>query len=165
MKGVITPAILLGLAGIFLTAPGLPFRKHSRDKALLKEINRLRREHHLSPLRYHRGLATLARAHTRRMIRHGSLSHKGFEQRVRKARILWGCTSYCVENVYKECGYEEYDPERIVQSWKRSRGHYQNLMANVRVAGVSVLEDSRGCRWATYLACGSCGRFRKKHSP
>jgi uncharacterized protein YkwD len=53
---------------------------HTRaETAIVREINRVRRAHHLRAVRMTSPLADVARTHSRRMLAHGLLSHSSFD--------------------------------------------------------------------------------------
>jgi uncharacterized protein YkwD len=52
---------------------------NSAELAIVREINRVRRAHHLRTVKLTKPLARVARKHSKEMLKHNSLSHSSFD--------------------------------------------------------------------------------------
>lgn len=117
------------------------------EQQVLVEINRLREEHDLGPLRLSPGLTTAARAHSLAMARYGFFrhaSHDGspFWKRVKAlyaptGRGYWGVGENMV------WASPELNAEQALEMWLKSPPHRKNLLTpmwrEVGLGGVRAL--------------------------
>jgi uncharacterized protein YkwD len=57
------------------------------ESAIIREVNRARRAHHLKPVRLSRPLARVARKHSSAMLEHDVLSHSSFDGSTFSSRL------------------------------------------------------------------------------
>jgi uncharacterized protein YkwD len=70
------------------TPPVYAFAAQSKaETAIVREINRVRRAHHLRPVRLTRPLARVARKHSTEMLQHDELSHSSFDGSTFSSRL------------------------------------------------------------------------------
>ncbi len=99
-----------------------------REERVFDLVNELRAERGLEPLRVHARLVTVARRHSREMLRHDFFSHRGRDgstpdQRIRRAggrgatgeTLAWGSGSSAT-------------PAEIVRMWMESPPHKRILL-------------------------------------
>jgi uncharacterized protein YkwD len=157
-------AVLLALA---LLLPGLAAPTAARaagprfdasERALLRQVNRVRAHHGLARLRADRRLARVADLHSRDMLRSGFFAHpssdgSSFEQRVRRhvrARTIG-------ENLALVNGVAS--PAQIVRMWLDSAHHREILLApGFRLLGVGQRAGDHGGREAVLVTADFASR-------
>jgi uncharacterized protein YkwD len=141
---------LLSVGAVGATAAGNPVRTltaaNQLESQVLAELNEIRREHGLVPLRSSRPLATAADAHSRAMGTFGFFAHSSrdgsaFWKRVQRYYGPNGYDSWAVgENLlWSTTGI---DASRAVKLWMGSPSHRKNILQarwrEVGLAAVSV---------------------------
>jgi len=127
------------LATLALVLPATAAAASTSETSLLHEMNRVRAEHGLAPLRFDSHLQRAARAHSREMIATDTFSHGAFGSRM----LLFAVTgSVAGENLAWGTG-SRGRPRGIVAAWLASPEHRANLLrpSFVRV-GVGDLRSS-----------------------
>lgn len=131
-------------------------------EAIHEEINRYRASQGLKKLRFHRGLAKIAKPHSDYMRDHAGsfsvdaqkklISHYGFE-----ARKMMANRKYRVESL-SENVIASYDmgqgsdlAAKMVRGWLSSPNHKHNIHAKWTQTGISVSFDDRGRAFVTQL--------------
>ncbi|MCP9484284.1 MAG: CAP domain-containing protein [Gaiellaceae bacterium MAG52_C11] len=111
---------------------------------VLVELNAIRREHGLVPLRPATSLDAAADLHSRAMARHGFFAHasrdgSGFEKRVERFYDSKGYGSWSVgENIL--WASPTINASEALQRWLKSPGHRQNILTpRWREIGLSVV--------------------------
>lgn len=120
------------------TAPSL----EELERSVYVQINEYRQQQGLAPLTLNPQITQQARAHSQAMAQQGSLSHDGFEQRV---RVLARSVSYrsAAENVAYNQGYNN-PSSQAVRGWINSQGHRQNIQGRYNLTGIGVARNSEG---------------------
>ena len=148
---LVTAAAVLALG---LPAPADAEASSGLARAVLREVNRARVQHHRGRLRSHGGLARAARNHSRAMARRGTLSHApdwaGPLKRVTPNARVWA------ENLaWVSIGSAVSVARRTVSSWLHSPPHRHNLLLpRVSLAGLGVA----GGRGGAYVTADFAGR-------
>ena len=117
------------------------------DTAVLAQLNRIRAQHDLAPLRLDAGLDEAATAHTSEMLADGYFSHDSadgspFSKRVRRyyspaGRSFWSAG----ENLLWSTG--SLDAARAVAMWMSSPGHRANILSpQWRDIGIAALAET-----------------------
>ena len=128
------------------------------ERSVFELVNELRVKYGLSPLRWHEGLASVARAHSEDMGKRGYFGHIDPEgrdpwDRVRGAGI--GCTAVA-ENVFKAEGVPlegvEAMARMVVRGWASSPGHLRNMLGKWTHTGVGVYVGN-GTVYVTQVFC------------
>ena len=108
----------------------------SGERSVLAEMNRVRAQHGLAPLRFDRSLQRAARAHTRSMVSRNFFAHGDFASRMRQFGIR---APYMAENLAWGSGSAS-NPRSLVQMWLNSPPHRRNLLRpGFRRVGVGAL--------------------------
>lgn len=122
------------------------------------EVNGYRRSKGLNEVQRHAGLDRLAQAHCEylrdnrgKFSIHGkNVSHYGFEGRAMSARQHLGMLSVS-ENVAAATNPGNAAPSVLLQLWRNSRDHHENMVNKWTHSGIGVLVDSDGMVFATQL--------------
>ncbi|MGA7826178.1 MAG: CAP domain-containing protein [Geobacteraceae bacterium] len=162
--GPLLLALLLFLPGISLARENPSERisdvSASVEPYILASINRIRAEHHLTPLTVSPALQQFARDHSRYMAKSGYLGHgqngMDFKARVVKARLKgWREIG---ENVGRSQGYRN-NAETIISGWMESRPHRENILtAGFNMTGIGTAQAADGTLYATQVFMGSDDR-------
>lgn len=120
---LVTSAVLL--AALFaLVRPTAPPAANAPEQTVLLEVNRMRAEQGLRPLRSDRRLARAARWHSQSLLRRNVFEHGNFNARLRRFKaqgplfgenMAWG-------------GGPLGTPGALVAAWMRSPGHRAILL-------------------------------------
>lgn len=146
-------ALLAALAAVTVfaggaVAAGSPARSISAANALehevLAELNAIRREHGLAPLRLAPSLAAAADFHSRTMGRHGFFGHESrdgteFWKRVKR---FYGSNGYGSWSVGENLLWASptLDASEALRLWMASPGHRKNILtARWREVGLSAV--------------------------
>ncbi len=117
--------ILVISLALFVLAPAVALANITRtESSLLRQINRVRAEHGLPPLRIDGNLQRAARAHTRQMVATNSFTHGAFAIRMRHFDVSGRVAG---ENLAWGTGPRGTASD-IVRAWLASPGHRQNLL-------------------------------------
>lgn len=121
----------------------------SEEKCIV-EINRVREQHGLAPLKAWTQLSDCARGHSQNMAAEKcAFGHDGFDQRADHMRSVATLSSFA-ENV----AYSQYydDPVKIaVDGWMKSKGHRENILGDFEETGVGVAHSKEGKFYITQL--------------
>lgn len=125
---------------------------------LFQQVNSYRRSQGAKELQRHSGLDRLAqehceylRKHRGTFVLHGkNVSHIGFQGRALIAREQYQMENIS-ENVASANHPGEDQPTVIVNLWKNSREHRQNMTDDWTHSGIGVVVDSDGTVFATQL--------------
>jgi len=126
------------------TSDGGKVALSSLEQGVLQEINSVRREHGLAPLRLSARLSAAARQHSREMAARGYFSHdsangSSFDRRIARFYPLGGTRYWSVgENLLWSS--PDVDPDAALQMWWNSPEHRKNMLtARWREIGVSAV--------------------------
>jgi uncharacterized protein YkwD len=126
------------------TSDGGKVALSSLEQGVLQEINSVRREHGLAPLRLSARLSAAARQHSREMAARGYFSHdsangSSFDRRIARFYPLGGTRYWSVgENLLWSS--PDVDPDGALQMWWNSPEHRKNMLtARWREIGVSAV--------------------------
>ncbi len=121
------------LCGAAAQAPRLA-TDHELRTSVLCLVNRARARHGIRPLAFNVALRNSASAHSRSMVRSGSLSHYGPHGSTPTTRIAHsgylGRTAYyrLAENIATGFGRSRGSPLAIVDCWMHSPEHRRNIL-------------------------------------
>ena len=117
---------LLAVTAVLLLAlPATAMAGMTRtETSLLREMNRVRAEHHLGALRYDAHLEQAARAHSREMLGSGAFQHGAFGSRMLQFNVTGRLAG---ENLAWGTGFRG-TPQGIVSAWLNSPEHRANLL-------------------------------------
>ena len=107
---------------------------HQLRTSVLCLVNQSRERHGIGPLAFSPALRRSATAHSRSMVRSGSLSHYGpdgstLESRIARSGYFARAAYYRVaENIAAGPGRTRGSPLAIVRGWMHSAGHRQNIL-------------------------------------
>ena len=117
--------LLAVTAALALVLPASALAGMSRSEtSLLREMNRVRAEHHLGPLRFDTHLQRAARAHSREMLGNGVFEHGAFGSRMLQFDVTGRLAG---ENLAWGTGVRG-TPQGIVVAWLNSPEHRANLL-------------------------------------
>ena len=112
------------------------------DVAIVREINAVRRDNGLSPVRMSRSLVRVARGHTRDMLGHQVMTHDasdGTPFAARMARTLTSRYSRVGETIFWEALSASPTADGIVRAWMGSPPNRAQLLEpRYRVIGVAT---------------------------
>jgi uncharacterized protein YkwD len=143
--------VLSALAAIMLVLPPAASAGLSHaESAVLHEMNSVRAQHGLAPLRYQPQLQRAARAHSHEMIASNVFTHGAFASRMRQFGVV---AAIAGENIAWGTG-DRGSARSIVAAWLASPGHRENLLRpSFRRVGVGDLlgpfQGFRGARVVT----------------
>ncbi len=117
---------LLAVSAVLaLVLPATALAGMSRSEtSLLREMNRVRAEHHLGPLRFDAHLQRAARAHSREMLGTGVFAHGAFGSRMLQFNVTGRLAG---ENLAWGTAFRG-TPQGIVIAWLNSPEHRANLL-------------------------------------
>lgn len=131
------------VTGSTTDAAAAPPGRSADEKRLLSAINAARRARKMPALRHSRILSKPARAHSKRLVRSGELSHEGpngepFWKRL--VRAGYSRRNWMGENLALISGCD-WTPTEVVRMWLDSPPHRRNMLSKrFRVVGVGVAE-------------------------
>ena len=121
-----------------LTAPDAPAAPGSPSRAVLVEVNRVRAEHGLRPLRFDRRLAGATRRHVGDLLRRNVFEHGDVTGRLRRSGARGPLFS---ENL--AWGTGGLGARAVVQMWLDSPPHRRNLLRpGWRRAGIGIADGA-----------------------
>ena len=149
---ILALAITLAALGVFAAGAGAaskPVRTLAAadqlESRVLAELNAIRRQHGLTPLRLSRPLSTAADSHSRAMGTYGFFEHESrdgseFWKRVQRFYSPDGYQSWSVgENLLWSSGH--LNAAAALKLWMHSPGHRKNILtARWREIGLSALQ-------------------------
>lgn len=122
----------------------------SSEARCIAEINNVRQQHGLQPLKAWTQLSDCARGHSHNMANGKCpFGHDGFDQR---ANHMWGLASLSsfAENVAYNYNYD--DPMAVaVDGWMKSQGHKKNILGDFDETGMGVVISNEGKVYFTQL--------------
>jgi uncharacterized protein YkwD len=134
-------AVVVVLATLLVAAPAGAAPMSSGERSVLAEMNRVRAQHGLAPLRFDATLQRAARAHTRSMVARNVFAHGDFASRMRQFGVR---APYLAENLAWGSGSAS-SPQALVQMWLNSLSHRRNLLrSGFRRVGVGALMGTFG---------------------
>ena len=158
-------AILALLAAVLLPAP--PSRAAGPSRTLLRELNAVRAEHGVPPLRTDRRLARAARAHSADMVARHYFAHEsqGGERpckRIARTGWLHGRWHWWVGENLAWGTKHRGRPPAIVAAWLASPPHRRVMLSSrYRAVGIGVARgtpwSSRGWTYTADFGAGSLG--------
>jgi uncharacterized protein YkwD len=152
--GLATVCVLAPVASSKSTTPGVE-RRAAIERAVGRELNRVRAAHSLQPLRIGDGLRVAAARHSRSMLELGFFEHTSpdgtsFDQRIRRFYSDRGWRSWAVGETLFSSSTAQISAREIVTTWLESPPHRQVILSHLyRDAGVGV-----------YFAPSASGQFR-----
>jgi uncharacterized protein YkwD len=129
------------LVVLLVAAPATAAPMSSGERSVLAEMNRVRAQHGLAPLRFDRTLQRAARSHTRSMVSRNVFAHGDFASRMRQFGVRG---HYLAENLAWGSGSAS-TPRALVQMWLNSPPHRRNLLRpGFRRVGVGAMMATFG---------------------
>jgi uncharacterized protein YkwD len=124
------------LVVLLVAAPATAAPMSSGERSVLAEMNRVRAQHGLAPLRFDHTLQRAARSHTRSMVARNVFAHGDFASRMRR----FGARGpFLAENLAWGSG-SAASPRALVRMWLNSPPHRRNLLRpGFRRVGVGAL--------------------------
>jgi uncharacterized protein YkwD len=117
--------LLAVCAVLALASPATALAGMSRSEtSLLREMNRVRAQHHLGALRFDTHLQRAARAHSREMLGDGVFAHGAFGSRMLQFNVTGNLAG---ENLAWGTGFRG-SAQGIVIAWLNSPEHRANLL-------------------------------------
>jgi uncharacterized protein YkwD len=117
--------LLAVCAVLALASPAAALAGMSRSEtSLLREMNRVRAQHHLGALRFDTHLQRAARAHSREMLGDGVFAHGAFGSRMLQFNVTGNLAG---ENLAWGTGFRG-SAQGIVIAWLKSPEHRANLL-------------------------------------
>lgn len=122
----------------------------SSEERCIAEINRVRQERGLQPLRKWTQLSACARQHSQNMAGgRCPFGHDGFNQRADGMQKQAPLSSFAENVAYT---YNHEDPIKIsVESWMESPGHKKNILSEFEETGVGIAISKKGEFYITQL--------------
>lgn len=124
-------------------------RAVSLESGIVRELNRVRAQHGLAPMKVSAGLTQAALAHSAAMLRTGIFDHTSadgttFDRRVLRSYPTKGFAAWTVgENLLYDSG--GLDAAGAVQAWMDSPPHRENMLSTgFREVGVGALSSPTG---------------------
>lgn len=135
---------------VYKKSPISSMRIADLEKYCHEEINKVRVEYGLKPLKFESELADCAREHSKDMaFGQVPFGHQGFENRAKKMKKGERGFSFG-ENVAYSCNYS--DPIAIsVEGWMDSPGHKKNILGDYESTGIGVVFNDENCCYITQL--------------
>ena len=144
------------LVVLLVAAPATAAPMSSGERSVLAEMNRVRAQHGLAPLRFDRTLQRAARSHTRTMVSRNVFAHGDFASRMRQFGVRG---RYLAENLAWGSGSAS-TPRALVQMWLNSPPHRRNLLRpGFRRVGVgAMMATFSGASGARVVTADFAGR-------
>lgn len=109
------------------------------DQATLCLLNRIRRAHHLRPLRENRDLSLASQRHANDMAVHHYFAHGDFVGRIRSAHYLSRTRGWTLGENIAWGSWQYATPASIVDGWMHSPPHRANILnGSFREIGLGV---------------------------
>jgi uncharacterized protein YkwD len=120
------------------------------EEKMITEINRIRLEEGLNPLKTWSQLTICAREHSQNMAnKKCHFGHDGFKKRAHKIEKITYLLSIA-ENVAHSYNYK--DPVKVaIHGWMKSSGHRTNILGDYEETGVGVAISEDGKFFVTQL--------------
>ena len=115
---------------------------------VLKYTNKFRKSKHLPALEMREDLNEIARKHSENMAK-GKLKfgHDGFSARQAQVQKIIQPFSEMAENV----AYGATTGKEVVEMWKNSPGHRENMLGDYKYIGIGTDRDARGTIYFTAI--------------
>jgi uncharacterized protein YkwD len=110
----------------------------SLAQSIHNQVNQYRQSQNLPPLVFDETIAEQARAHSMNMVNIDTLSHDGFDDRVKTIEQVIPYSG-AAENVAFNMGHARPD-DTAIQGWIKSPGHNRNMLGNYDLTGIGVAE-------------------------
>jgi uncharacterized protein YkwD len=142
---VMSTAALVSSTVATPSAPTKLERRAALEAAVVSELNRVRAEKRLGPLRTAPSLRTAARSHSQAMLAHGFFGHDSadgtdFGERIRRHYTNRGWASWSVGEALLASSDSSLDPKAVVAAWLDSPPHRAIILSPTwREAGIGVL--------------------------
>lgn len=121
------------------------------EKQTFLLINQYRQHYGMPVLKWHDGIAKLARAHSRDMATGAvEFGHDGFDDRVDQMKLLVAGFEGAGENVLYTDNLNDI-AERAVQMWLHSPHHLKNIRGDYNLSGIGVWQSPSGALYFTQL--------------
>lgn len=149
LKSLLAAAVvsLVVAAGVAAAPAVKPTQLPSLEQELRREINTVRVQNGLRPLRPSRALTTAAQAYTRTMLRHGFFDHNSpdgvtLAERLKSRYSPTGYRHWTVgENLLSSS--EHISAKRAVELWLQSPHHRENLLSpTFRQMGLAAVHQT-----------------------
>jgi uncharacterized protein YkwD len=136
MRWAAAVILVLALTGTVAAAP--PNGRDTQVKQLLTEMNRVRAEHKLAPLRADERLMRAAQRHAEDIARNGRLDHQGSDGSKLSDRAKRA--GYAFARVAENLAAGYATAAQAVRSWLDSPPHRRNLLdPDIRDAGIGYV--------------------------
>ena|SRR5436190_575734 len=130
----------------FLISSSIP--KDGLNEDILKYTNQFRKSKGLPALIMRNDLNAIARKHSEDMAKGRSeFGHKGYDQRERQIQKLIKPFYGMAENV----AYGVAEGKQVVDLWKKSRGHRENMLGDYKYIGIGTGRDKDGVIYYTQI--------------
>jgi uncharacterized protein YkwD len=142
---VMSTAALMSSTAATPSAPTKLERRAALEAAVVHELNRVRVQKGLRPLRAAPSLRTAARAHSEAMLAYGFFDHDSadgtaFSDRIRRYYTNRGWTTWSVGEALLASQNSSVDPKAVVAAWLDSPPHRAIILSPAwRDAGIGVL--------------------------
>jgi|SRR5438477_12717 len=158
-KGRVSLSVLATVVGLAAAAAApsaatpasvsAPVSLDALDSGVIQQVNVIRREHGLSPVKLNQSLATAASSHSDEMASDGYFDHASFDGTAFWKRIghWYGQGSYTFWSVGENLLWStpETDAPKAVRLWMASKPHRANILnATWREVGVAAVHVDQG---------------------
>ena len=126
-----------------------PVSMEALDTGVIQQVNVIRRQHELPPVKLNQSLAEAASAHSDEMASDGYFDHASFDGTAFWKRIgrWYGSGGYTYWSVGENLLWSspDVDPAKALELWMNSPEHRKNILtARWREIGVSAVHTSQG---------------------
>lgn len=120
------------------------------EQKCIEQINKVRQEYSLKPLKEWKQLSNCARRHSQNMAQAiCPFGHDGFNNRAKEIKKIAPLLSFG-ENVAYSYNYDS-PVELAVDGWMKSQGHKENILGDFIETGVGVAINKKGEFYITQL--------------
>jgi uncharacterized protein YkwD len=139
----------LGLAALFISLTSFtPAPENNLGDDVLSYTNKFRKSKGLSALVMNEDLNAIAEGHSINMAKgRVGFGHGGFNKRYALAKTKISNFSGFAENV----AYGVNSGKEVVDFWKTSSGHRQNMLGKFRYIGIGTAKDRKGTIYYTQV--------------
>ncbi len=145
--GILAAAVALASATVTTTAAGAPVRQAAPttlESGVLRELNAIRVQHGLLPLKVNVGLNGAAAQHSREMTARGYFKHESFDGSAfwKRVQRYYGQGAFPFWSVGENLLWSspDVDPKRALELWMASPEHRANILTpRWREIGISAL--------------------------
>jgi uncharacterized protein YkwD len=115
---------------------------------VLSHTNKFRKAKGLKALQMREDLNQIAQKHSENMARgRVGFGHAGFAKRQSQVRKLDRTITSFAENV----AYGSTTGKDVVEGWKNSKGHRENILGPYKYIGIGIARDKRGVIYYTQI--------------